>query len=274
MRPIVYKPMDRTQTWQYEQDPTELLAKARKFLATGTELETLTIKAVDMHFVDGNAQAIRVGDMVRIHSEPHGLDRTIICSKIDIDLFNPENTVYTFGEVPRVLTDDINDLEEESSRRGGGGGGRSIEEELSDIIRWAQINVDETNAQILLTAGELDKLTGRVSSAEIALDGVNATMALKVSKDEVVSSINMSTEEIVIQSAKINLSGYVTTSKLSAELASINSQISTSIITSSLSAATVNCSSLVLTDASLRLKTIKYKDGDGNTATMVVPVAG
>ena len=267
----LYGKIWRTQNWQYEKDPAELLEKARKFLTTGAELETLTIRAVDMHFVDGNTQAIRVGDKVRIYSEPNGIDRTIICSKIDMDLFNPENTVYTFGEPPRMLTDDINDLEEESKRRGGGGGGgRSIEEELSDIIRWAQINVSEVNAQIQLTAGEIDQLNERVSTAEIALDGVNATIALKVSKDEVVSSINMSTEEIVIQAAKINLSGYVTTSKLSAELASITSQISTSITTSSLSASSVRCSSLSLGGASVNLKTLRYMDADGNPASIAV----
>lgn len=203
----LYGKIWRTFTWQYEKDPAELLAKARKYLAKCTELETLTIKAVDMHFVDGNAQAIRVGDMVRIHSEPHGLNRTIICAKIDMDLFNPENTVYTFGEPPRMLTDDINDLEEESKRRGGGGGGgKSLEEELSDIIRWAQINVSETNAQILLTAGELDKVTERVSAAEIALDGVNATIALKASKEEVTElGKRVSSAEVAIDGANANI---------------------------------------------------------------------
>lgn len=297
----LYGKIWRTYTWQYEKDPAELLVKARNYLAKGTELETLTIKAVDMHFVDGNAQAIHMGDMVRIHSEPHGLNRTIICAKIDMDLFNPENTVYTFGEPPRMLTDDINDLEEESKRRGGGGGGgKSLEEELSDIIRWAQINVSETNAQILLTAGELDKVTERVSAAEIALDGVNATIALKASKEEVtdlgkrvssaevaidganaaielkvnkdgvISSINQTAESITIQASKINLSGYVTTSKLSAELASITSQISTSITTSSLSAASVRCTNLYVGGARADFTTVKYTDADGNAKTIVV----
>ena len=199
----LYGKIWRTQTWQYEQDPAELLAKARKFLATGAELETLTIRAVDMHFVDGNARAIRVGDMVRIHSEPHGVNRTIICSKIDMDLLNPENTTYVFGEVPRVLTDDINDLEEESNRRGGGGGGRkSIEEELSDIIRWADFKVDKNEAQILLTAGELDKTKGDLSEALIAIDGINAQLLLKASTETVEDAVKrISDAEVAIDGA-------------------------------------------------------------------------
>lgn len=314
----------RTRTWAYESDPAELLRKAREHLKTGIALETLTLKAVDMHFVNGNVQPIRLGDRVHIISNPHGVDKTMVCSRIDVDLLNPENTEYTFGEQVRTLTDNVVRAEEEveklTGRGGGGGGKKSVEEEVKDIIRWAKIRVDENEAYIQLTAGELNKTNKRLSAAEIELDGVNAQVTiaasrmddleqrtssaeiaidgaeadiklhaesissleglmtqaeidingleseialkaskttvdgltervssaeisingakaeidLKVSKDGVVSAINQTPETVKIQANKINLSGYVTASQLSTEIANIGKQWSTKVSTAEL----------------------------------------
>lgn len=57
---------------------------------------------------------------------------------------------------------------------------------------------------------DLDAMGNRVSSAEASIE-VNAdNIELKVSKDGVISSINQSSEKIVIKASKIDLSGYVT----------------------------------------------------------------
>lgn len=207
----------RTHTWSYEDEPAKLLEKAREYLKTGIAIETLTLKAVDMHFVDGKVQPIRIGDMVRIHSNPHGLDRVMVCSQIEIDLLNPENTLYTFGEKPRTLTENFVRAEEEvdelTGYRGGGGGGRkSVKEEISDIIRWAQINVDETNAYIQLTAGELDKTKQQLSAAEIEIDGIEAEISIAASRLDDVEKRTTSAEiaisgaeaKITLQASSIN----------------------------------------------------------------------
>lgn len=127
-----------------------------------------------------------------------------------------------------------------SSSARGGGGRKSVQEELTDVQRWATIRIDEANAKINLNAGEINKIEGRVSQAEIDIDGANAqielkasqidldkmgnrvssaessikvnadNIELKVSKDGVISSINQSSEKIVIKASKIDLSGYVT----------------------------------------------------------------
>lgn len=185
----LYGKIWRTQTWSYEDDPAKLLEKAREYLKTGIAIETLTLKAVDMHFVDGKVQPIRLGDRVHIISNPHGLDQVMVCSQIEIDLLNPEKTVYTFGEKPRTLTENFVRAEEEVDQltgyggRGGGGGRRSVQQEISDIIRWAQINTNESNAYIQLTAGELDKTKQQLSAAEIDIDGLQAEIVLKASQE-------------------------------------------------------------------------------------------
>lgn len=178
----------RTYTWANTKDPAELLEKARKHLATGAALRTLSIKAVDMHFLNGSVGMVRIGQIVHIASNPHGIDIEKACVKMDIDLVDPENTTYTFGEKPRTFTESAVRTENKvyqmtGGGRSGGGGRRSVQQEISDIIRWAEINKNETNAYIQLTAGELDKTKQQLSAAEIDIDGLQAEIVLKASQE-------------------------------------------------------------------------------------------
>lgn len=94
-------------------------------------------------------------------------------------------------------------------------------------------SAEEVNAAISATAAggglvtlkasqtDLDAMGNRVSSAEINIDGANAAIALKVSKDGVIGAINLSSEAAVISASRIDLQGYVTASELEAEIAKI-----------------------------------------------------
>ena len=66
--------------------------------------QTLTLKAVDMHNIDPDIRPIHLGDRVYIRSDPHELSKYLTCSKIEYDLQNPANTVYTFGREKQTLT--------------------------------------------------------------------------------------------------------------------------------------------------------------------------
>lgn len=169
--------------WDAIEDPQQLKEVGKKYLATGiAEDATLTITAVDMHFVDPETQRIAIGDMVQILSDPHGLDRVTICYKIVMPLQEPEKTVYTFGEPKRTLTDNVVRVEE-ATGGGGGGGGRTTEEEVQDVIRWAYAQADEENARYNILTGEINNLEGRTSTAEIRLNGVEATIQLKADQE-------------------------------------------------------------------------------------------
>lgn len=197
--------------WDNIEDPQRLKEVGEKYLQTGiAEDATLTITAVDMHFVDPAKQRIGIGDMVQILSDPHGLDRVTICYKIVMPLQEPEKTVYTFGEPKRTLTDNVVRVEEAAGVGGGGGGGRTTEEEVQDILRWAYAQADQEEAKYDILTGQLNQVTGELSAATIRLDGVEAELDLTVQKDGLISAINMSNEEIVIDSSKIDLQGYVT----------------------------------------------------------------
>lgn len=83
-------------------EDSELTAKADLALAGLIALKektspkrTIEIKAVDMHLVNPDIKPIRIGEYVRVRSAPHKLDSYFLCSSIDLDLNNPENSIYT-----------------------------------------------------------------------------------------------------------------------------------------------------------------------------------
>ena len=256
----------RNQTWNYIDDPAKLLEKGRNFLATGIlEETTLNIKAVDMHFVNPETSCIRVGDMVRIVSNPHSIERTIICYKQEIDLLTPENTQYTFGKPMETLTDNAV-LAKKKLGGGGGGGGQTIEEEIKVWNTWADWFEEDSTAKFQITTGainimngnstgadidlngvvplvklsahrqDIDTVTGRVDQAEASILVNSEGLKLKVDKNGVISAINQTAENITIQANKIDLFGYVTASELqatNASFANLTNGITTATVLSS-----------------------------------------
>lgn len=208
----------RSKTWNYVEDPAELKKKGLEYLNTGIALQTLTLKAIDMHFIDGDAEAIRVGDKVRIVSDPHGLDISIICTKIDIDMLNPENTTYTFGEAPKTLTENMVKTEEEveTMTGGGGGGGGSVKKEGEDgIVRWANLNVSVEKSRIDMVAG-VTREHGRIfRESGIVVDGDTSNIQLVAKQTEVTKLGNYMTK------AGININGALAEVELLATASSV-----------------------------------------------------
>ena len=74
-------------------------------------LQTYSVKAVDMHIVDGSEPEILVGDCVDITypiTNQNGSrtteTRKLVCKSLQYNLFNPEQNTYTFG-IPSDLLD-------------------------------------------------------------------------------------------------------------------------------------------------------------------------
>ena len=137
-----------------------------------------------------------------------------------------------------------------------------VVEDTRQRMSKAGIDIDGAIANIKLFATQdvVDDTRERMSKAGIDIDGAAANVKLfatqealdlkeesilqvtsdaistKVSKDGVISSINQTAESIVISASKIDLSGYVTASQLSAEIADINLNIANTVSTDTLRA--------------------------------------
>lgn len=89
----------RTKTWQDVTVPANLLTRGTDYL-TDAQWANLTIEAsaLDLGLVDDEVEQFRLLDMVRVVSEPHGIDRNFLLSKLEIDLNHPGQTRITFGQ--------------------------------------------------------------------------------------------------------------------------------------------------------------------------------
>lgn len=93
-------------------DPDTLLAKAKEHLKTCVNLAiTIELTAADLHMIDVDINAIRLGDMVPCVSEQHGLLSTpgdvstyYLVSKYEVNLDNPANNKITLGKTMSTLT--------------------------------------------------------------------------------------------------------------------------------------------------------------------------
>lgn len=142
---------------------------------------------------------------------------------------------------------------------------------MEDRLAYAEINIDEDKALIQLITGRVDEAEGRISSAEITLngadgqiglvgrvdeaegniksaavkiDGLNSSISLKADATvtdalgERVSSAEVRIDglnsEIELKADKITLDGYVTMSKFNAEIAEIKITDSSYVTTAAL----------------------------------------
>lgn len=98
--------IDRSVVWDDVTDPNVLKQQAQSVLNSAIEMATtITISAVDLHLIDVNTDAIQLGDWVRVISPPHGIDSDFLCSKVVINLQNPDQSQYTFGLAFDALTE-------------------------------------------------------------------------------------------------------------------------------------------------------------------------
>lgn len=127
---------------------------------------TIEIKAIDMHLINPNMSPIKIGEYVRVRSTPHKMDGFFLCKNIDLDLNNPENSLYTLGTTFDTLTGQQNK------------------------------RIKRLNATINQTYEKAEKLTDKEKQ-----NALSANMALQESKDAKRNSIVKVTDEYAISSS-------------------------------------------------------------------------
>ena len=96
----------RTNIWDDVTIASNLKTKGTEFLNQNIEMSvTLSIKAVDLHYIDVDTERIHLGDQIRVVSEPHELDTYFLCSKVVFYFDDPSKDEYTLGVGFSGLTD-------------------------------------------------------------------------------------------------------------------------------------------------------------------------
>lgn len=90
--------------------PENLMTRGYSELAVQKLLNiTLELSAVDLSMLGVEVDSIKLGDSIRVISEPHNVDEWMIISKLDIDIEDAAKTKITLGSTRRSLTDETTD---------------------------------------------------------------------------------------------------------------------------------------------------------------------
>lgn len=198
-------------------DASTLLEMAKENLQKRLkETITITISAVDLHLLDVNAESFRVGDKVRVVSPPHGIDAEYTCTAISLDLVNPDQSEYTFGTP-------------ETGMASTTAATSKAVEVVDTSVEYLRQIVSDQNTHLLLFDGVIDAYTTKVddntkaiNTVQLTLNSVTGELTSKVSKDDLVSTINQTAGAVKISANCIDLEGYVTATELSAMKADVS----------------------------------------------------
>lgn len=93
-----YGRISETVLWDDVTTEEALLRKATAYLADKVKLPTkFTVKAIDLHLTDRAIEAFKLGDYIRVYSDPHEIDERILLTAYSMDLSNPSGCTITLG---------------------------------------------------------------------------------------------------------------------------------------------------------------------------------
>ena len=178
-----YGSIVKTFSFDNVNEANTLFSDAVKYLKLHKNMPiTYTIRAVDLHFINKTSSQIEIGDTVKITSPVHGVDRYLLCTKIEYDLANPANTSYTFGNPKQSLTERYKknkDKDKKDSqnndKRGAKGGGGAAGAAKDDAVDEAQGIVDKLYDAYI----KVDDAAGTITMATLYHDIIDGKKHLK-----------------------------------------------------------------------------------------------
>ena len=99
-----YGVIEKLMKYDHLSQPQALADKAVADLAAGKLSDSITVSATDLHYADTAVQQIDYLQRVQVTSEPHGIDRMMLCVGRTINLVDPKATRYSFGAIEGTLT--------------------------------------------------------------------------------------------------------------------------------------------------------------------------
>ena len=93
-----YGRVEKVVTWDDETSASSLKSKGQQYLQD-EQFENMLIeaRAIDLHLDNSSVESFKLLDKIKVISEPHGLNRYFVLSKMTINLNNPELDSITLG---------------------------------------------------------------------------------------------------------------------------------------------------------------------------------
>lgn len=183
-----------------------LLRKATAYLADKIKLPTkFTVKAIDLHLTDRSIEAFKLGDYIRVYSDPHEIDERVLLTAYSMDLSNPSGCTITLGVETSSYTGSQADSNKDAVNRidvirqeVSDANTQVTNEVLNDTLTYINesIQTSEENTRTLLTeyarVSELETVR-----EEMALSVTQTAAEVNLQFDTVNERITTENEEIV-----------------------------------------------------------------------------
>lgn len=93
-----YGRIETVVTWSDVEDQQTLREKAEEYLRDQQfDKMELELSALDLHYLRADADGVKLLDQIRVISTPHGLDKLMTVTKLEIPLDSPEQTQFRLG---------------------------------------------------------------------------------------------------------------------------------------------------------------------------------
>lgn len=166
---------------------------------------TFSVKVLDLKLLGVAVDSLTVGKTYHVISPPHSIDATLTCLAIEYDFENVENTALTIGEL--ITTPDSRNLSGTGSASISSAVGAAVGGKSGGSVGTAFKLITEGKDWVKIAANKIELVAGDVATNGAAIIVERGRIDLKVSKDDVVNQINISSEGINISATKVQITG-------------------------------------------------------------------
>lgn len=179
-----YGKITKIMTWEDVSQPENLLNRVKTALELNASIfpKCITVTAADIHAVNGDLPAFRIGQYIRVESAPHGISESYPLMQLSIDILDPGSTQVTVARSTKEYTNEV------------GRGQATIKSTISDIkgqISKAETSIKEvvtqTSSSLVQDAEKIESLVSRINELESMITQIRQTaegLDIKVTKIE------------------------------------------------------------------------------------------
>ena len=159
-----YGVIEKLMEYDHLSQPQALVDKAVADLAAGKLSDSITVSATDLHYADATVQQIDYLQRVQVISEPHGIDRMMLCVGRTINLVDPKATRYSFGAIEGTLTKSGTTSQERTQE--------ATEKRLTALASTTRKTVEDTHKTTVAVAAVEEKAAAVEKKADAATEKI------------------------------------------------------------------------------------------------------
>ena len=159
-----YGVIEKLMEYDHLSQPQALADKAVADLAAGKLSDSITVSATDLHYADPTVQQIDYLQRVQVTSEPHGIDRMMLCVGRTINLVDPKATRYSFGAIEGTLTKSGTTSQERTQE--------ATDKRLTALASTTRKTVEDTHKTTVKVAAVEEKAVAVEKKADAATEKI------------------------------------------------------------------------------------------------------